>query len=50
MKIENVEDAFDKEILFSRLRTIETLTDEGIMPKPTAMTALVAERVDRSID
>jgi len=44
MQIENVANPVEKEILLSRLRTIETLTNEGFTPKPTSMAALVAER------
>jgi len=44
VQIKTIDDPLEKEILLSRLRTIRDLTEEGLMPKPTSLLALVAER------
>lgn len=43
-QIEIVENSVNKELFLSRLQSIQDLTDRGLMPKPTSMIAIVAER------
>ena len=47
-QIENLKDPVHEEIFSSRLQTIKKLTEKGLMPKPTSMSAAVAKRQVRT--